>query len=55
MPMRGLLSFVFFWLAALATGTAFVMLVLGGGFGWLLLAATPAVVLLLSVARGRRR
>ena len=46
MSLNGPLGFVLFWLAALAAGTLFVLLVVGGGFGWLALVGLPAIVLL---------
>jgi hypothetical protein len=54
MVLKGLLAFALFWIIALAFGTMLVLLVLGGGAGWLLLAAVPAVVLLW-IGTGSRR
>jgi hypothetical protein len=55
MSWRGAAGFLLFWLVALAVGTAFVLVVLGGGFGWLALIALPAIALLLfAVSRARR-
>jgi len=56
MPMQGPLAFALFWLVALAVGCALVLLLLGGGFAWLaLVGATGAVVLLMAMARDRRK
>ncbi len=55
MPPRGPLGFLLFWIAALAAGTAFVFVVLGGGYGWLALAAIPVLVLLIGIFRARRK
>jgi hypothetical protein len=55
MPWRGAAAFLLFWLVALAVGTAFVMVVVGGGFGWLALIALPAILLVLfAISRARR-
>lgn len=43
--MPGPLAFVVFWVVALAVGVGFVLLVVGGGFAWLLLLALPAAAL----------
>lgn len=51
---RGPLGFLLFWIAALAAGTAFVLATVGNGYGWLLLAAPVAVLLLIAFARKRR-
>jgi hypothetical protein len=54
MPWRGAAAFLLFWLVALAVGTTAVIVVVGGGFGWLALVALPAVALLLiTIARSR--
>jgi hypothetical protein len=55
MPWRGPAAFLLFWVVALGVGSTFVLVVVGGGFGWLALLALPAFVLLLiMIARTRR-
>jgi len=54
--LKGPLGFAVFWIVALSVGVLLVTLVAGGSLGWLLLAALPAVVLLmLIVTRGRHK
>lgn len=56
MRLSGPLGFLLFWVTALSVGTVFVLLVVGAGIGWLILAAVPALALvLIGVFRARRR
>lgn len=56
MRLSGPLGFLLFWVTALGVGTVFVLLVVGAGIGWLILAAVPALAMvLIGVLRARRR
>ena len=52
--MNGALGFLRFWIAALAVGTGFALLVPGGGYGWLLVAALPPLAIVIFGGRSKR-